>query len=125
MTVSLLFDTNILIEYLRGSKDALQLLEAQTEAPGISVASVFELYAGVANRREEQQIEHMLSQARLLPVTDEIARRAGVFVRVYQPSHSVEAIDAIIAATAEHHGLKLATLNVKHFPMFPKLKRAY
>jgi len=32
---------------------------------------------------------------------------------------------AYIAATAEHHGLKLATLNVKHFPMFPKLKRAY
>ena len=34
-------------------------------------------------------------------------------------------MDAIIAATAEHHGLRLATLNVKHFPMFPKLKRAY
>ena len=40
-------------------------------------------------------------------------------------SHAVEIPDAIIAATAEHHGLKLATLNVKHFPMFPKLKRAY
>jgi predicted nucleic acid-binding protein len=60
-----------------------------------------------------------------LPVSMEIAKRAGVFVRVFQPSHSVEAIDAIIAATTEHHGLRLATLNTKHFPMFPKLKRAY
>ena len=31
----------------------------------------------------------------------------------------------LIAATAEHHGLDLATLNVKHFPMFKRLKAAY
>ena len=30
-----------------------------------------------------------------------------------------------VAATAEHHGLELATLNVKHFPMFKRLKAAY
>ncbi len=52
-------------------------------------------------------------------------RRAGVFSRLYEPSHGLDDIDALIAATAEHHGLRLATLNVKHFPMFPKLKRAY
>jgi predicted nucleic acid-binding protein len=123
--VSLLLDTNILIEFLRARQEALQLLGALTEKPTMSVASAFELYAGVANRREEQQIERLLAQAKLLPITADIARRAGVLVRVYQPSHSIEAIDAIIAATAEHHGLRLATLNVKHFPMFPKLKRPY
>jgi predicted nucleic acid-binding protein len=42
-----------------------------------------------------------------------------------QPSHSVEATDAIIAATAEHHGLELATHNVKRLPMFPRLRPAY
>ena len=102
----------------------IPFLGVQPDKPCISVASAFELYAGVANRREEQQIERLLEQAKLLPVTVEIAKRAGVFVRVFQPSHSVEAIDAIIAATAEHHGLRLATLNVRHFRMFPKLKRA-
>jgi predicted nucleic acid-binding protein len=40
-------------------------------------------------------------------------------------SHGIDIPDAIIAATAEHHGLKLATLNVRHFPMFRKLKPAY
>ena len=40
-------------------------------------------------------------------------------------SHGIDIPDAIIAATAEHHGLRLATLNTKHFPMFPKIKRAY
>ena len=43
----------------------------------------------------------------------------------YQRSHGLEFPDALIAATAEHHGLTLATLNVKHFPMFRNLKPAY
>ena len=109
----------------RERSEAIRFFEAQTDKPRVSVMSAYELYTGAANRREEQQIERLLGQAQLLPVISEIAKRAGVFVRVYHPSHSVEAIDAVIAATAEHHGLRLATLNIKHFPMFPKLKRAY
>ena len=123
--MSVLFDTNVLIDFLRQRPEAVQYLSAQSEKPSISVASALELYAGVANRREEQQIERLFGQANLLPITMDIAKRAGVLVRVYQSSHSVEAIDAIIAATAEHHALRLATLNVKHFPMFRKLKPPY
>lgn len=121
----LLFDTNILIDFLRGREQAMDLLKAQTELPTISVVSVMELYAGFRSRREELDGERLLQQARILAFTEEIARRAGVFARHFEPSHGVDDVDAIIAATAEHHGLRLATLNVKHFPMFPKLKRAY
>jgi len=121
----LLFDTNILIDYLRGREQAMDLLTAQTEPPTISVASVMELYAGFRSRREELDGERLLQQSRILALTEDIARRAGVFSRHFEPSHGVDDVDAIVAATAEQHGLKLATLNVKHFPMFPKLKRAY
>ncbi len=55
----------------------------------------------------------------------QIYARAGVFLRLYRSSHGLDMPDALIAATAEHHGLQLATLNVKRFPMFPKLKPAY
>ena len=123
--MSLLFDSNILIGYLRNQREALQFLEAQTEQPAVSVVSIVELYAGAKSRQEEQKIELLLGQAKRLPLNVEIAQRAGAFVRIYRASHAVEPLDAIIAATAEHHGLRLATLNVKHFPMFPKLKRAY
>jgi predicted nucleic acid-binding protein len=123
--MALLFDTTILIDYLRGRREAQDLLDTQDERPLISVGSVLELYAGFKNKREEQRGERLLSEAKILPATQEIAKRAGVFSRLYQPSHSLDDIDAIIAATAEHHGLALATLNVKHFPMFPKLKRPY
>jgi hypothetical protein len=121
----MLFDTTILIDYLRRRQEAIDLIEAQGTKPKVSVLSMLELYAGVRSRREEQKAEQLLSQATLLPVTQDIAKYAGVLVRIYEASHGVELADAIIPATAEHHGLRLATLNVKHFPMFPKLKRAY
>ena len=121
----MLFDTTILVDYLRGLEEAHDLFEAAGRKPNVSVASTLELYAGVRNRREEQRTEQLLSQAAVLSVTQDIAKRAGIFVRFYQGSHGIGAVDAIIAATAEQHGLRLATLNVKHFPMFPKLKRAY
>jgi predicted nucleic acid-binding protein len=121
----LLFDTNVLVEYLRDRPDAQQFLEAQNERPCISVGSVLELYADFRNRREEQNAERLLSEAKILPVTYDIAKRAGVWSRLFAPSHGLDDIDALIAATAEHHGLRLATLNVRHFPMFPKLRRAY
>jgi predicted nucleic acid-binding protein len=121
----MLFDTTILVDYLRGREEAHNLFEVLGKKPNISVVSTLELYAGVRSRRDEQRTEQLLSQAVLLPVTQDIAKRAGVFVRLYHASHGIASMDAIIAATAEHHGLKLATLNVKHFPMFPKLKRAY
>ncbi len=91
----------------------------------MSVLSLTELYLGVRRQREERDLIELEQLIRPLAVDRDIAARAGAFVRHYGPSHSVEIPDAIIAATAEHHGLTLATLNVKHFPMFPRLKRAY
>jgi predicted nucleic acid-binding protein len=123
--VPLLVDTNILIDLLRGRQQAKDFMEAQSEPPAISVASIVELYAGFKSRREELDGERLLQMSRILVLSDDIARRAGMFSRHYELSHGLDDLDAIIAATAEHHGLRLATLNVKHFPMFPKLKRAY
>jgi predicted nucleic acid-binding protein len=34
-------------------------------------------------------------------------------------------VDYVIAATAELSGARLATLNVKHFPMIPDLRSAF
>jgi hypothetical protein len=55
----------------------------------------------------------------------ETACLAGDCVREYGPSHGVDPIDALIAATAKTRDLELATLNLKHFPMFKDLKRSY
>jgi predicted nucleic acid-binding protein len=121
----ILVDTNILIDYLRGRLDAIAWLEALEERTAISAISVLELYAGARGQRDERDIIALREQLTCLPASEEITERAGAILRHYRMSHGIDIPDAIIAATAEHHGLKLATLNVRHFPMFPKLKRAY
>ena len=121
----MLFDTCVVIDVLRQHKAAMAYLAAVSTLPFVSVVTVAELYAGARGIRDERNIGNLLGSARILPVTPDIARRAGEWLRHYRGSHGIDDFDAIIAATAEQHGLKLATLNLKHFPMFPKLKAAY
>jgi predicted nucleic acid-binding protein len=55
-------------------------------------------------------------------VSDPIAARAGEHLRRYRRSHQgIDLVDYVIAATAELHEATLATLNVRHFPMFEGL----
>jgi predicted nucleic acid-binding protein len=120
-----LLDTTILVDVLRGGEAALRWLDAMEKRATLSVVSLTEVYAGARNRREERQIAELEALFRWLPVTIDIARRAGVFLRLFEKGHGIDDADALIAATAEHHGLDLATLNVKHFPMFPRLQQPY
>lgn len=121
----MLVDTNVMIDYLRRSPAATRYLGALKNKPAASVVSIMELYAGARSRNEETRIDRLAASTNLIPVEFEIARSAGQFVKHFQQSHGMDDLDAIIAATAEHHGLELATLNPKHFPMFPRLTRPY
>jgi predicted nucleic acid-binding protein len=120
-----LLDTSVLIDILRKDAAALAWFASNATGAKASVISLTELYVGLRRQNEERDLVALERLVRPLVVDRDIAVQAGEFVRHYGPSHSVEIPDALIAATAEHHGLRLATLNVKHFPMFPKLKRAY
>jgi predicted nucleic acid-binding protein len=120
-----LLDTTVLVDILRKNAAALAWLRSTTGKAAVSVISLTELYAGARSRREEQEVLALERSFRILTVDRDIAVRAGAFVRLYGTSHNIDDPDALIAATAEHHGLGLATLNAKHFPMFPKLKRPY
>lgn len=122
----ILFDTDVLIEHLRGNPAARDLLEAAI-GEGHSACSVltrFELLAGMRSA-ERHAVRSLLDALRNLPVTEEIATKAGEWARSYRCSHAhVGAIDYIIAATAEVEGADLLTLNVRHFPMFGDLQPA-
>jgi predicted nucleic acid-binding protein len=115
----------LLVDLLRNQKQVATFLSAVATKPSASVVTLMELVAGARSQKEEHRIEILLSNFQLWPVSDEIAMRAGGLLRHYRASHGLDAPDALIAATAEHHQLPLATLNLKHFLMFPKLKAAY
>ena len=123
--MALLLDTNIIVDYLRQHPPAIALVAGIRGKPYVSVATAMELYAGASSRSDERRIEQILASSNVLVATLEIARAAGQHVKNYKAAHGLDDLDALIAATAEHHGLTLATLNVKHFPMFRRLKAAY
>lgn len=120
-----LIDTCVLIDLLRGSDRASQALIVLTGPLYVSGVSVTELYAGVRSPKEEMMVERLLGAFRKAETTDLVWRVAGHNLRHYGSSHAIGTADAIIAATAEVHGLELRTLNVKHFPMFKRLRAAY
>ena len=123
--MSYLLDTNILIDFLRKHPLAATWMQGLERRAAVSVVSLAELLGGARRQSEEREIHQLVACLDLFPVNSEIASLAGAHKKHYGKSHSVELGDALIAATAEHHGLKLATLNVKHFPMFAKLKAPY
>lgn len=120
-----LLDTNVLIDHMRNRDVAVAFVTALPRKPSASVLTLAELMAGARNRNEERAIGAMQGWVHFLDVDAAIASRAGQLIKHFQKSNGLDDFDAVIAATAEHHGLPLATLNVKHFPMFRKLKRAY
>lgn len=121
----MLLDTCIVIDYLRQKPGAITYLEDMNTVPGITTATVAELYAGVRGDKERELIGALVSSFEVYTLDAGIAREAGVILQKYKPAHGLDLIDAMIAATALTHSLGLATQNLKHFPMFPALKKPY
>lgn len=118
-----LFDTSVLIAHLRGEEQATALLTGvSSEERLASVLARVEIEGGMRSP-ERAQVASLFGVIRLMPVTDAIAARAAEHLRRYRRSHSgVDLVDYVVAATAELHGAGLATLNVRHFPMFKGLR---
>ncbi len=120
----ILVDSDILIAHLRGVPDARSWLrEARLRSPlGISVVTVAELTGGMRSA-ERREVWALLNVMRPEPVTELVARRAGELRRRFRRSHTgIGIADYLVAATALELGAELATLNVKHFPMFDDLR---
>jgi predicted nucleic acid-binding protein len=121
-----LFDTSVLIAHLRGEERATRLLlDTPNAERAASVLARIEIEGGMRSG-ERRSAASLFGIFQLIPVSDEIARRAGELLRTYRRSHpGIDLVDYAVAATAEQHGGRLATLNVKHFPMFEGLKPPY
>ncbi len=120
-----LFDTDVMVDFLRGNPKAVALVNSHAGAVSLSSIVVAELYAGVKGDRELSILDELVAVCHISPVTPEIARAGGLFKRDYGKSHGVGLADAIIAATAEAENSDLMTLNVKHYPMLDDLEPPY
>lgn len=120
----ILVDSSILIAHLRGVPAAREWLrDVRKDGPmSVSVVSVAELTGGI-RPGERRDVWALLSVFRVEPVTEVVARQAGELMRRYRRSHDGIGLgDYLVAATADVRGHRLATLNIRHFPMFDGLQ---
>ncbi len=119
--MNFLCDTNIMSEVMRLKPHHLvmQWLSEQ-EFIYLSTITVEEIYFGLAYkdaRRQREWFERFISlRAIILPVTEEIAQKCGLWRGEFrQKGITRSQADLLIAATAAVHELVLATRNVKDF----------
>ena len=117
MIKSTLVDTDILIHFLRGRREAKNFLSLLLDQSRIlcSAITVAEIFAGI-RPGEEEKTRALIDNLEVLDVTREIAEKAGQYRRTIR-SQSIELDDCLIAATALIHRSVLATGNGKHYPM--------
>ena len=124
--MAVLLDTNVLSEVVRPrpNQNVLQFLE-EVKDSYLSVVTLHELYHGAALVKDGGKRERLLQwvhdlevqqESKLLPVSADIARIAAHLRSESASKGRVLHIeDALIAATAEHHELIVATRNIKDF----------
>ena len=114
-----LLDSDVIIEVLRGRGEVVSSVTALESAGVTTYCTAIawaEVYAGL--RPGEEVATRAFFEARGEVILDARAGRfAGGYLARYARSHNVEIADALVAAAAATSGLRLWTLNRKHYPM--------
>lgn len=108
--VKALFDTNILIDFLRGVPAARDEL-GRYESRAISIVTWMEILAG-APMPTDRRTRDFLDGFTLIALDDKVAFRAVTLQR----QHRLKLPDAIVWASAQVGGMLLVTRDVKDFP---------
>jgi len=106
-----LFDTNLLIDFLKGVDDAKEEIE-RYRTRLISIITWMEVLVGAYDEAEVDVIEMFLRDFRTVEITRAVAREA-IEIR---KAHRMRLPDAIIWATARSESALLVTRNTKDFP---------
>jgi len=119
----MIIDTDVLIWYMRGNDNALQLIE-KTDNFLISAVTYMELVQGMRNKNELNTLRQALHawNAKILYISEEISAKAMFTVEQYFLSHSLQLADALIGATAIDYGLPLLTGNDKHYKVIKGMR---
>ena len=123
--MTILFDTSILIDVLRGDAAALGYVRSVNDVPICSEVTRVEVARGLRSG-ERTSAEQLFRTLHWVPLDEPIARRAGELGRRWDRHRpSISLADLVIAATAEQVDAALATGNIRHFPMFEDLQAPY
>ena len=117
--MSVLLDTTVLIDVLRGRPAAERLLRLRSsgQVPWVCAINIEEVWRGL-RRQEENAAGVLLDALRLADLGREEGRQAGAWRREFAATGvTLAQADCLIAAAAVGIGVPLATGNPKDFPM--------
>jgi predicted nucleic acid-binding protein len=117
--VGVLYDSDVIIDILRGRAaviDAARELEEGGVPTFCTAISRAEIFAGIRPGEEHPTVAFFEARGEIV-LDGAVGQRAGAYLRRYAKSHGVEIADALVAAAAVGSGLRLWTLNRKHYPM--------
>lgn len=117
----MIFDTDILIDYLHGRASAATVLSDAADRR-ISLISYMEMLQGKSIARIKA-FKNFLNEFTLeiIPLNESIGVRSALYMEQFAPSHGLMVPDALIAATAVEENESLCTGHFKHFRMIPHL----
>lgn len=116
-----LFDTNILIDFLKGISEARIEFDSW-EDKSISLITWIEIMVGASDVPDEiVAINEFLAKFEVLPIENAVAAEA---VRI-RKARQMKLPDAIVRATANLSSRILITTNVKDFPPGPRVRVPY
>lgn len=123
--MSFVLDTTVIIDAMREHGPAIEFLTTLERVPVCSEITRVEVMEGLRSA-ERSTAERWFQIVRWIVVDEAIARRAGELGRRWRRSHpGIGTVDLVVAASAQHLDLNVATTNVRHFPMFRGLRPPY
>lgn len=118
--MSILIDSDIVIEVLRGRDQSIlaqwSVLAASSSPILVSPITFAEIGAG-AFAGELPMIARFFAPLTCIDIGQKIGELAGEYLRQYSKSHNVKIADALIAASALQNQAALWTRNREHYPM--------
>ena len=108
--VNALFDTNIILDHIKGI-DAARVELTRYDERAISIVTVIEVLVGATPASEAAE-RLLLAQFTVVPLADDVAEETAALRRL----HRMKLPDAIIWASARRTGRLLVTRNTKDFP---------
>jgi predicted nucleic acid-binding protein len=118
-----LFDTDVLIWFLRGDGKAAELMTSRPDR-AVSIISLMELLQGARSRTEVKVIRRFLTEGgfRVIVANESISHLAATLMEDHALTDGLQVADALIAATARQTASVLVTGNVRHFRAIPGLE---
>jgi predicted nucleic acid-binding protein len=114
----MIFDTDVLIWYFRGSQKARDFI---SDIPygdrQISSLCIMELVQGCRDRQELRTVKEFIREniAAVIHPDERISEKAILLLEGHASADGLRTIDALVAATALREDDALATANHKHF----------